>query len=323
MTKHDRSGKRNGRRAGLLVGVCAASLLFAAMPTWADQGVAHSAAGTHLKVTGTIEKVQPEFLTVKTSWGHVRVFSPVKKDDLKVGEEVEMQVSENNVVIDIHRKGDPAERPHRHVLGKLAYASTDRKEIKLWTPEGEKTFEVQSGRSQLAGLAEGTMISVELNEAGKAIDMHRASGEHPLEIDIEDTEHVVAGAHLQLKGTVTKMQSGIVTITTPVGLYRLPTKQAPANAAVGDEVMLWLNSGGMVIDHHGTAKNLPGTHRMVTGKLIYAGLTKKEIKLWTPEGEKSFPLDRMEVKTHPIPEGTKVTVELDEKGTVIDLKRAD
>jgi hypothetical protein len=52
-------------------------------------------------------------------------------------------------------------------------------------------------------------------------------------------------------------------------------------------------------------------------------LTKQEIKLWTPEGEKVFPLDRMEVKTKPIEEGSMITVELDEKGTVIDLRKAE
>ena len=62
---------------------------------------------------------------------------------------------------------------------------------------------------------------------------------------------------------------------------------------------------------------------MIAGKLIYAGLTKKEIKLWTPDGEQVFPLDRMEVKTKPIAEGTKVIVELDEHGTVIDLRKSE
>jgi hypothetical protein len=57
--------------------------------------------------------------------------------------------------------------------------------------------------------------------------------------------------------------------------------------------------------------------------LIYAGKTKNEIKLQTPEGEKVFPLGRMEVKTKPIEEGSMITVELDEKGTVIDLRKAE
>jgi hypothetical protein len=112
-------------------------------------------------------------------------------------------------------------------------------------------------------------------------------------------------------------------VKTPVGQYTIPMNQAPPDAAVGDQVTLWLNEENLVIDHHGKHKNKPGKHRLITGKLIYAGLTKQEIKLWTPEGEKVFPLDRMEVKTKPIEEGSMITVELDEKGTVIDLRKAE
>ena len=77
----------------------------------------------------------------------------------------------------------------------------------------------------------------------------------------------------------------------------------------------------MVIDIH--LKGQEAGHQFVTGKLIYVGKMEKEIKLQTAEGDKIFPLERLEVKTGGIPEGTQVTVELNEAGTVIDLHRAD
>jgi hypothetical protein len=283
----------------------------------ADKGGAHG-KGTHMKVTGTVSAIQADLITVKTSWGHMRISSATAPKNLEVGEEVEMQVNENNAVIDVHRKGDPS-HSHRFVSGKLAYASTDRREIKLWTPEGEKKFDVQTGRSQLSGIEEGTPIAIELNEAGKVIDIHRMT----VEIAFDEHPHTKSGSHLTLDGVVTKIQSGLAYVKTPVGQYTIPMKQAPPDAAVGDEVTLWLNEENLVIDHHGKHKNIAGTHRLVTGKLIYAGLTKKEIKLWTPEGEKVFPLERMEVKTKPIEEGSMIIVELDEKGTVIDLRKAE
>ena len=290
---------------------------------FADKGGAHGPGGTHgkgthMKVTGTVSAIQADLITVKTSWGQMRIASSTAPKNLEVGEEVEMQVNENNVVIDVHRKGDPS-HSHRFVSGKLAYASKDRKEIKLWTPEGEKTFDVQTGRSQLSGIDEGTPIAIELNEQGKVIDIHRMT----VEIQFDEHPHTKSGYHLTLNGVVTKIQSGLAYVKTPVGQYTIPMKQAPPDAAVGDEVTLWLNEENMVIDHHGKHKNVPGAHRLVTGKLIYAGLTKKEIKLWTPEGEKVFPLERMEVKTKPIEEGSMIIVELDEKGTVIDLRKAE
>jgi hypothetical protein len=42
----------------------------------------------------------------------------------------------------------------------------------------------------------------------------------------------------------------------------------------------------------------------------------------TPEGEKVPPVERMEVKTKPIEEGSNIVVELNEEGKVIDLRQA-
>ena len=64
-----------------------------------------------------------------------------------------------------------------------------------------------------------------------------------------------------------------------------------------------------------------GEHKFVTGKLIHVGKMNKEIKLQTAEGEQSFPLLLQETKTKALAEGTEVTVELNEAGTVIDLHK--
>lgn len=44
-------------------------------------------------------------------------------------------------------------------------------EIKLQTPEGDKTFcqDIKTG-----GIEEGALVTAELNEAGAVIDLHRA-----------------------------------------------------------------------------------------------------------------------------------------------------
>jgi hypothetical protein len=270
-----------------------------------------------MKVSGVVSKVQSGLTTVKTSWGSMTIASSVTPKNLEVGEAVEMWVNENNAVIDVHRKGAKASS-HRFVSGNLTYASDNKKEIKLWTPEGEKTFEVQTGRSQLSTFQEGTPITIELNEAGKVIDVHRFT----VEMNFEESPGVKHGDQIVVHGVVTKIQSGVIFVKSPVGQYTISAKTAPADAAVGDEVTLWINDENMVIDHHNKDKHKAGVHRLISGKLIYAGTTKKEIKLWTPEGEKVFPLERMEVKTKPIAEGSMVVVELNEQGTVVDLRKA-
>ena len=202
--------------------------------------------------------------------------------------------------------------------GNLIYTSADKKEIKLWTPEGEKTFDVQTGRSKMSTLEEGAPVTIELNEAGKVIDIHRFT----VEMNFDEHPRTAPGYVIQVNGTVTKIQSGVIYVKTPTGQYTISAKTAPSDAAVGDEVSLWVNEENMVIDHHGKDKNKKGNHRLIFGKLIYAGKTKNQIKLQTPEGEKVFPLERMEVKTKPIAEGSQIVVELNEDGTVVDLRKA-
>jgi len=133
------------------------------------------------------------------------------------------------------------------------------------------------------------------------------------------------GSHKQATGIVIQ-KSGALAVTTPDGAkYQLNPNVARRRGhepfKEGDEVTVLVDESNMVIDIH--LKGQEAGHQFVTGKLIYVGKMEKEIKLQTAEGDKIFPLERLEVKTGGIPEGTQVTVELNEAGTVIDLHRAD
>lgn len=302
-------------RKMLVCGSMVFGLMIVGTVGFADEGGTHG-KGTHMKVDGVVSKVQSDQVTVKTSWGQMVISSATAPKNLKAGEEVEMQVNENNAVIDVHRKGEKG-HSHRFVTGNLTYASPDHKAIKLWTPEGEKSFDVQTGRSQLSAFQEGSPITVELNEAGKVIDIHKLT----VEMSFDEHPRTTPGHVIQVNGTVAKIQSGLIYVKTPTGQYTISANTAPADAAVGDEVSLWINDENMVIDHHGKEKHKAGTHRLIFGKLIRTGPNKNQVKLSTPEGEKVFPLERMEVKTKPIADGSNIVLELNEEGTVIDVRK--
>ncbi len=294
----------------ILIGSIVLSVFFAPYG-FADEGHDQGAA-THMKISGVIAKVQATHVDIKTPWGQMIIASEVLPQGLEVGEEVEMWVDENNTVIDVHRKGDPS-HAHKFVTGNLTYTSTDKTEITLRTPEGEKNFDVQTGMSKLSVIEEGSPVTVEVNEEGKVIDVHRFN----VEMTFNRQPRTKAGFHIAAHGIVDKIQSGVVAVKTPAATYRLNQKSMPPGIKVGDEISLWINPEGMVVDHH--MKGHARAHRLVSGKLIYVGKTKKEIKLWTPEGEKVFPLERLEVKTKPIKEGSTITIELNEEGTVVNL----
>ena len=149
-------------RTMVILGSMVLSLSMAVPYGFAAEGGGKKA--THMKVSGVVSNVQSGITTVKTPWGTMKIASTLTPKNLEVGEEVDMQVNENNAVIDVHRKGDKA-HSHRFVTGNLAYTSPDKKEIKVWTPEGEKAIDVQTGKSKLSALEEGAPVTIELNEA--------------------------------------------------------------------------------------------------------------------------------------------------------------
>lgn len=139
-------------------------------------------------------------------------------------------------------------------------------------------------------------------------------------------DHKGSETHQKRIGTVVKGSTGSLDVKTDDGATfqlnpNLSKRQGHAGLKEGDKVTFTLDENNTVIDMHAMGEE--GKHKFVTGKLIYVGQMKNEIKLKTSEGEVVFPLERLEVKTKPIPEGTLVTVELNEAGTVIDLHRAD
>ena len=94
-------------------------------------------------------------------------------EPFKEGDEVTLVLDENNTVIDLHRKGE--EGKHTFVSGKLVHLGQMEKQVKLQTPEGEKVFPLAKQEIKTKGIDEGTLVTVELNEAGAVIDLHRAN----------------------------------------------------------------------------------------------------------------------------------------------------
>lgn len=131
-------------------------------------------------------------------------------------------------------------------------------------------------------------------------------------------------SHQTLSGVVTKAPGGLAIKTHQGTTYQIHEKQAKRHGHApfkeGDKVTFVLDENNTVIDVHPEGQK--GEHHYVTGKLIHLGKMQKEIKLATSEGEKVFPLANLEAKTKGIEQGTAVTVEVNEAGTVIDVHRA-
>ena len=141
-------------------------------------------------------------------------------------------------------------------------------------------------------------------------------------LTVADEKGKGSGAHKHFKGEVIEKGGGLAVKTEQGTTYQLSENEARRQGRqfkAGDKVEVSVNENNAIVDVH--LEGEKGAHKFVTGKLVHVGKMKKEIKLQTAEGDQSFPLLLQETKTQNIPEGTEVTVELNEAGTVIDLHK--
>jgi hypothetical protein len=164
---------------------------------------------------------------------------------------------------------------------------------------------------------EGNPITVQLNDKGEVIDVHRRL---ELELAIAPMPHIDPGFRIKLEGVVADIRSGLVFVQTPGGRYSLMTKTAPYDVTVGDKLTLWVSSDNVAVDHH--AKGKEGVHRFITGKLTHVSGDLKEITLMTPEGKRTFAVQHGDSKLSGMKEGTPITIELNETGNVIEIRKA-
>ncbi len=142
-----------------------------------------------------------------------------------------------------------------------------------------------------------------------------------------ESEAVAQGTHYGLGGVITKIQSGMLFVSSRTGLRPRTISPVKADrvglhqAQVGEAVNLLVDSGNVLIDVSRGDRPIPD-HRFVKGTLRYADPYWSEIRLSTPEGPSNFEVDALAgSKLSTFQEGTPVTVELDSDNVMIDIRR--
>ena len=167
-------------------------------------------------------------------------------------------------------------------------------------------------------------ISIAVGALGLIAMFLMAHSDLRAQIAEQADEHAKMG-HIIVSGVVKEVKSDVYTLKTPTGLLTLNQNAAERHGhgvpKVGDEMTLLVDENNAVIDAH--PKGQEGKHEFVTGKLIRLDRMDKRVKISTPQGEKTFPLERLELKAKGLDEGAPITVELNEAGTAIDVHRAE
>ncbi len=147
------------------------------------EDVAHMKAG-HKKVEGVVTELEgvvtelkSGLYTIKTPTGATLTLT--EKAALrhghgapKIGDKWILWVNEGNLVMDAHPKGEAA-TAHRFISGTLAAIDNGKSQMTLSTSEGEKSFKLKPESRMFRDIAVGTPITIEVNETGEVIDIHK------------------------------------------------------------------------------------------------------------------------------------------------------
>lgn len=156
-----------------------AAVLIAPTLVSAATGAEHLAQG-HTQFTSVVTK-KAGTLVVTTPNGATHQLNENmarrhRQEPFKAGDEVLVELDENNYIVDMHLKGQGGQ--HQLVTGKLIHVGRMKEQIMLQTPDGEKVFPLAEVGQKTKGMEEGEVVTIELNEAGTVIDMHRADIGH-------------------------------------------------------------------------------------------------------------------------------------------------
>lgn len=281
-----------------------------------DEQLVEAQPPSHMKLTGRIWRAKSGFAFARTPVGTLTLFSKEGLRHVKPGQWVTVWTHGSNIVVDIFNKGDQAPL-HRFITAVAVYDSPDRSRLFLWTPEGGMTVDVTQQEGVLLSMEDGTPLTVRLDQSGKIVDAPQVN----VDIQISNGTKKREGTHMKLAGTVSRVKAGFAFIDTPIGALTLSRSTGLRDAKVGQEVTVWLNDQHLVIDVRQKGDPAPN-QRFITSTVVYASKDKREIRLWTPEGEKIFQLPSSKRARRPLREGTPVTIQLNGSGEVIDVRKA-
>lgn len=291
------------------------------IPPTAQQETAPTApvlndANPSIMLTGRVWRAKPGIVFLKTPIGLMSLSSKTTLKTLPASQEVSFVVHEDHVVVDIVKRTDGT-IVHRYLTGPFKRDSGDSAKLVCWTPEGgAKAFHVGAYERALATRKDGDPVTVEVDGADTVI------GVHDLQFDLQIGQVATNGskAHVLLTGTISKLKSSFIFFRTPIGIININAKIGIKNAKVGQTLTLWMHDHHVVADLSASS-NSGLIRRFVTGPLEFATPDRANVRLWTPEGEQTYPADLGKSALNGAREGTPITVELNGQGDVVEYHR--
>ena len=264
---------------------------------------------------GSVWRMKPGIVFLRTPIGLLTLSSKTTLKDVRASHEVTFWIHGAQLAVDIRKRADGS-LLHRYLSGPFKPADGEAQTLRRWTPEGEKSFHYGAQERALAALREDDLLTVEVDDTDTVI------GLHDLQFDLQVGQLPASGsdAHLLLTGTVSKLKSNFIFFRTPIGVVNVNAKIGIKNAKVGQTMTLHIHRHHVVADLASQNAAAPA-RRFVTGPLQFATPEHTSVKLWTPDGEQTYPADRGRSALSGAKEGSPITVELNGQGSVVEFHR--
>lgn len=268
-----------------------------------------------IMLTGRVWRAKPGIVFLKTPVGLLSLSSKTTLKTIPASQEVSFVIHDDHLVVDIVKRTDGT-LVHRYLSGPFKRSDDDETQLLGWTPEGEQAFHLGNYARALSSRKEGESITVEVG------DNNTVLGVHDLQFDLQVGQIAPRGSntHLLLTGTISKLKSNFIFFRTPIGIVNVNAKIGIKNAKVGQTMTLRMHDHHVVTDLAPSNDAAP-TRRFITGPLEFATPDRSSVRLWTPEGEQTYPTDRGKGALNGTKEGTPITVELNGDGDVVQFHR--
>jgi hypothetical protein len=268
-----------------------------------------------IHVTGSVWRSKPGIVFLQTPIGLLSLNSKTGLRDVKNSHKITLSVNGANTAVDI-RDRNTGSLVHRYLSGVPRYASSDKKTVLFWTPEGDRSFAVGSFGVKMARDSESA-VTLEVDQAGAIKGLH----ELQFDLQVSQVPRSDSQTRMRLRGTVTKLKSAFVFLKTSLGIVTVSVKTGVRNAKVGQDMTVWIHGDHVAIDLYQANEPAP-LRRFLTGRLVYTSPDKTSVMLWTPEGDKTFRADhRGKGSFASMKEGAPITVEVDQQGEIVEIRR--
>ncbi|WP_447600717.1 hypothetical protein [Nitrospira sp. Nam80] len=286
-----------------------------AEPPTEDSGPGEDSLAPSIRLTGSVWRSKPGIVFLQTPIGLLSLSSKTALRDVKTSHKITLSVNGSNTAVDIRERGTGS-LVHRYLSGIPRYASGEKRDLLLWTPEGDQVFAPGAYGAKIPRDPQSP-IALEVSQAGAV------KGLHDLQFDLQVSQAPRADSQtrMRLRGTVSKLKSSFVFLKTPLGVVTVSAKTGVRNAKVGQDMTVWIHGDHVAIDLYQGDSAAP-VRRFLSGRLAYATSDKNSVTLWTPEGDKAFPANhRGKSSLASVKEGAPITVELDQQGEIVEIRR--